>query len=114
MRETLDFETLLEGIAKTFTQILRESPYESGLSQKELRERLHQKGILRNALRSCIYGDMKAKRYVKDCIRDILVKKYGLDNQKIQESIPFQDPFLLSAEEKFAILFFPCFLPFAY
>lgn len=106
MKETLDFETLLEGITKTFTQLLRENPYESGLDQKELQERLHKKGLLRNALRNCIYGDVKAKRYVKDCIRDILVKKYGLDNQKIQESIPFQDSFLLSAEEKFAILLY--------
>lgn len=106
MKEIADFEALLEEVAETFTQLLRESPYESGLGQKELRERLHKKGLLRKALRSCIYGDVQAKRYVKDCIRDMLVKKYGMDHQRIQRYMNFQDPFLLSAEEKFAVLLY--------
>lgn len=94
MKERLDFETLLEEVMKTFTQLLRENPYESGLSEKQLRERLHKRGLLRNALRNCIYGDFRAKLFVKDSIRDILVKKYGIDNQRICESIPFQTLFL--------------------
>lgn len=106
MREELDFEALLEGVMETFTQLLRENPYESGLSQSKLRERLHNRGLLRNALRNCIYGDFQAKCFVKDSIRDILVKKYGIDNQSIQESIPFQDAFALRAEEKFSILLY--------
>ncbi len=106
MKEGLDFETLLEGIMDTFTQLLRENPYESGLSQKQLKERLNNRGLLRNALRNCVYGDLQAKLFIKDSIRDILVKKYGFDNQKIQESIPFHDPFSLKAEEKFSILLY--------
>ena len=106
MKEILDFEALLEGVRDTFTQLLRENSYESGLTQKQLRERLHKKGLLRNALRNCIYGDFQAKLFVKDSIRDILVKKYGVDDKTIKKSIPFHDPFALSAEEKFSILLY--------
>lgn len=106
MKEKLDFETLLQGVMDTFTQLLRENPYESGLSQKELRERLRNRGLLRNALRNCVYGDFQAKLFIKDSIRDMLVKKYGLDSQSIDESLPFSDPFSLKAEEKFSILLY--------
>lgn len=106
MEKTLDFEALLGGVMETFTQLLRENPYESGLSQKQLRERLHSRALLRTALRNCVYGDFQAKLFIKDSIRDIIVKKYGINQKSIQECIPFQDPFLLTAEEKFFILLY--------
>lgn len=106
MKERLDFETLLAGVMETFTQLLRENFYESGLGEKQLRERLHKRSLLRSALKNCIYGDFQAKLFVKDSIRDILVKKYGIDNERICEMIPFHDAFLLSAEEKFSILLY--------
>lgn len=102
----MTLEELLEGVMITFQQMLRENPYEENLRQSEIAERLAVKKSLRKALRNCIYGDRMAKLYVKDFIRDILLKRFQLDKDTINEIIPFDRPMELNSEEKFDIVLY--------
>lgn len=90
----------------TFTDILRGSPYESGLNQAELELRINRKNELRKALRYCTFGDKAAKIYVKDYIKDILVKKYGVSKDSIDFIIPFSQSLKLTAQDRFEILLY--------
>lgn len=91
---------------ETFTNILRGSPYENGLNQAEIEQRLRSKNELRKALRNCVYGDRAAKTYVKDFIKDILIKKYKISNENIDEIISFYHVSKLTAQDKFEILLY--------
>ncbi len=99
-------EHLREGVMETFNQLLRENPYELNLSGEELKSRLESKKELRKALKSCIFGDKEAKLLVKSYIRDILVKKYKINKDNIEEYVCFDNPLGLSAQDKFGILLY--------
>lgn len=96
----------LKGVMETFNQLLRENPYELNLKRQALEERLEMKKALRKALRDCVYGDKNAKIYVKDYIKDILIRRYKVDKENIEEMIPFSDLFQLTAQDKFDILLY--------
>lgn len=96
----------LKGVMETFNQLLRENPYELNLKRQALEERLEMKKALRKALRDCVYGDKNAKTYVKDYIKDILIRRYKVDKENIEEMIPFSDLFQLTAQDKFDILLY--------
>lgn len=102
----MTLDKLLEEVMLTFSRLLRENPYELNLKREEVQERLKEKGMLRRALRTCVHGDRAAKCYVKDYIKDMLVKKFKIDQDSIQEIVPFSNPFLLSGEDKFRILLY--------
>lgn len=102
----MPIHTLLDEVINTFTKMLRENPYERGLNEDEVKERIQHKKMLRKALRTCVFGDKQAKIYVKDIIKDILIKQCDVNKDSILEYIPFYDSDRLSAEEKFQILLY--------
>lgn len=91
---------------ETFQLILRSNIYETGFTKEEMAERLEGKKQLRKALRTCTYGDVQAKTFIKDYIKDILIKKYKITGSNIEELIPFSKMRELSAEDKFAIIMY--------
>lgn len=99
-------EELQEEVMSTFAQILRENPYDGNLNQLQVEERLLHKKLLRKALKSCAYGDRKAKLYVKDYIKDCLLRKELVNQKNVDTIIPFELPYELSAKEKFYILLY--------
>ncbi|MSS64252.1 Flp pilus assembly complex ATPase component TadA [Velocimicrobium porci] len=102
----MSIHILLDEVIDTFTKMLRENPYERGLNNDQVNERIQHKKILRKALRTCVYGDKQAKMYVKDMIKDILIKQCKINEENIFDYIPFHNSNLLSAEDKFQILLF--------
>ncbi len=102
----MTIEELKEEVMNTFAQILRENPYDGNLNQTQVEERMTHKKLLRKALKSCAYGDRNAKLYVKDYIKDCLLRKGLVCQENIDEIIPFEAMYELSAQDKFYILLY--------
>lgn len=101
-----NFDVLLLGIMETFNQILRMNVYEAGFTKKEIDERMKNKKQLRKALRNCAYGDKSSKIYVKDHIKDILVRKYKINPVNIDSVMPFSNIVKLNAMDQFDIMLY--------
>ncbi|RCX13007.1 pilus assembly protein CpaF [Anaerobacterium chartisolvens] len=97
-------EFLVQKVKDTFNNILKTNLYEMNLSKEEFAKRIQNKSQLRLALKNCTYGDINAKNYIKDFIRDILVKNYKIDEVNITKIINFDNPKELSIQDKFEIL----------
>lgn len=101
---TLD--AVLSGIREDFTRLLRNNVFESGVNQAEIEKRLNQKKQLRKALRECAYGDQASKILVKGYIREMLLTRYQVTEEKIGQLIPFDQINRLTAREQFDILLY--------
>lgn len=101
-----NLEYLQKEIMMTITSILRENPYESGMDQGEVEGRLREKKELRKALKHCVFGDKNSKIYIKDYIKTLLLGKYKLTNESIEEAIPFSRKQYLTCQDKFEILLY--------
>lgn len=101
-----NLEYLQKEIMMTITSILRENPYESGMDQGEVEGRLREKKELRKALKHCVFGDKNSKIYIKDYIKTLLLGKYKLSNESIEEAIPFSRKQYLTCQDKFEILLY--------
>lgn len=104
--EEYKFENLLLGIMETFNQILRVNVYEAGFTKDEIEERMKSKRALRKALRNCAYGDKSSKIFVKDYIKDILVKKFNISPSNIDFIIPFSCRSKLNVKDQFEIMLY--------
>lgn len=105
-KKELTLDSLRAGIMETFTQILRANVYETGFTKDEINQRIESKKHLRKALRECAYGNQSSKIYVKDYIKDILIKKYRINQSNIDSIIPFQSRKQLSAQDQFEIMLY--------
>ncbi len=99
-------ETILHFVREAFNEILKTNLYEMNISKEEFQKRMHNKNKLRKALKTCTYGDVNAKNYIKDFIKDILVKSYQIDENNINKIINFGNPKVLTVQDKFEILLY--------
>ncbi|MCX7920455.1 MAG: CpaF/VirB11 family protein [Clostridia bacterium] len=99
-------DVLVDRVKDSFNNILKTNLYEMNLSQEEFAKRMKNKSELRKALKSCTYGDINAKNYIKDFIRDILLKTFQIDESNINKIINFDNPKELSIQDKFEILLY--------
>jgi pilus assembly protein CpaF len=99
-------ETIVKFIRDSFNEILNTNLYEMNITREEFNKRIHNKNRLRRALKTCTYGDVNAKNYIKDFIKDILVKSYKVDENNINEIISFNTPKDLTLHDKFEILLY--------
>lgn len=97
---------ILQGIREDFTKLLRINVFESGLNQEEIEKRLNQKKQLRKALRECAYGDVNSKIFVKGYIMELLLSRYHITEETIEELIPFHNINSLTAEDQFEIMLY--------
>jgi len=100
------FDILVEYIKNHFNDILKTNLYEMNLSRDEFAKRMQNKSQLRKSLKNCTYGDINAKNYIKDFIRDILLKFYRIDENNINKVMNFDNPRELSIQDKFDILLY--------
>lgn len=98
--------SLQKELIQTITLLLRENPYESGMNQKEVDKRLSEKRELRKALKNCVYGDKNSKIFIKDFIQALLIKKFKLTEQNLNEILPFSQSNQLTSQDKFEILLY--------
>lgn len=104
--ENLSIETLLFSVKDAFNDILKTNLYEMNLTKEEFDKRVHNKNQLRKALKSCTYGDLNSKNYIKDFIKDILIKSCHIDEFNINRIISFENPRELTSQDKFEILLY--------
>lgn len=99
-----NLEVLIDFVKNKFNDILKTNLYEMNLSKDEFDKRMKNRTQLRKALKTCSYGDLNAKNYIKSFIRDILVNLYGINEININKVIDFDSMRSLSVQDKFEIL----------
>ncbi|NLL93656.1 MAG: Flp pilus assembly complex ATPase component TadA [Clostridiales bacterium] len=105
----LDFSLLVEYVSEEINNILRTNIREISMKESELKILREKKSELRIALKNCGIGDVNAKSFVKDIIRDILENSNTLSQESIFELIPFDNIFKLTSLDKFEIILY-CFI----
>lgn len=77
-----------------------------GLHEEEYRRRLNKRSELRRALKGCVSGDVLDKAYVKDFLKQLLVRDLGLNESNIDAAIPFENLTRLTAQDQFEIVLY--------
>lgn len=101
-----ELDTILEFVKDTFNNLLKTNLYSMNITREEFEKRVQNKNEMRRALKTCIYGDVNAKNYVKNYIRDILLKTYKIDEDNIDKILNFESVKELSVQDKFDILMY--------
>lgn len=101
---TLDY--LVDGIKNSFNHILNTNPSEFNLNKLETLKLEKRRMKLRKALRTCNYGDVGAKDYIKEYIKDLLQLNFHINEANIDKIIPFPNYNKLSVQDKFEILLY--------
>ncbi|MDF2952671.1 MAG: cpaF1 [Anaerocolumna sp.] len=94
---------LVAGIKEMLNHILNTGPSEWNLNKLETKKQERRRGKLKKALRTCNYGDIGAKEYVKEYIKDLLQLKFNLNEENIDKVIPFHKFYKLSTQDKLHI-----------
>ncbi|MGB8455263.1 MAG: ATPase, T2SS/T4P/T4SS family [Anaerocolumna sp.] len=97
---------LVQEVKNTFDSILNKNIADLNLNKQETVKREKIKSSIRKNLRNCSLGDVGAKEYVKDYIKEILQKNLGIREDNIDKIIPFHKSTLLTAQDKFEIILF--------
>lgn len=100
-RADYKFEVLMEFIKKRMTDITTANLYAENLSEEEFKRRTRRRQELKDALKNCNTGDISSKIYVREYIYELLLNEYGINEEKINWIIPFDNPNEMSAREKF-------------
>ncbi len=98
--------TLVELVSEEINGILRTNLYENGLSEIEIANLRAKKSELRAALRNCGIGDVHAKTYVKQTIKNIISSKLVPEVKNYELYIPFSRVDKLTSRDKFDILLY--------
>ena len=101
--DTFTLEYLTEAIIQVFNRILKLNVNDLNLNRRETEKAEQNKSNLRKALKTCCYGDIGKKEYVKDYIMDILQAQLGVTEEHIDHVIAFGNPNALSTQDKFEI-----------
>ncbi|MDU6264534.1 MAG: ATPase, T2SS/T4P/T4SS family [Anaerocolumna aminovalerica] len=104
--QELSIQYLIEGVRETFNIILNTDAAQWNLNKTETLKREKRRAALRKALRNCSYGDIGAKEYIKEYIKDLIQLKYQVNEKNINQIIPFQEYNLLTLQDKFDILLY--------
>lgn len=103
---TPGIQELTERIQRDFQELLRENPYRPGMNQEELQRRIEKKKKLRTALRQSVYGERASRLFLKDYIRELLLSRYGMNEEKLQKLLPLERPGRLETEYRFLALLY--------
>lgn len=95
---------VVEFVKNVFDDILRTNLYTLNLSKEDFDKKMRNRAQLRKALKSCSYGDINAKNYIKSYIQDILINSYGINEENINHIIDFDNQLHLTFQDKFEVL----------
>lgn len=104
--DEFSIDYLKKEIKDTFNQILNTSISEFKLDKLETIKQEKRKEKLRQALRNCNYGDISAKDYIKEYIKDLLQIKFMVREDNINRILNFDDYNSLTIQDKFEILLY--------
>lgn len=99
-----EIPVLIVEVRKTFESILNKNTADLNLNKTETDKKEHIKSLVRKNLRNCGHGDLGAKNFIKDYIKDILEKSLGINKDTINQTIPFLNPLKLTIQDKFEII----------
>jgi pilus assembly protein CpaF len=85
-------------------EIINQNLLELYISKSEMKKREQQKARISTALRSCAQGNIGEKEFIKDYLKDLLQNKLGINENTIDQVIPFHNQVQLTAQDKFEIL----------
>lgn len=105
-KEPFSIEMLIDQVKDSLHELSRPHSNDWGIGEVAWNRRVKARTELRQALRGCTYGDLQDKRYVKSFIRGILTGTCGLDEESIEQVIPFQRRDLLTPQDKFEIVLY--------
>lgn len=103
-QKSYEISVLIVEVKKAFENILNKNTADLNLNRTETIKRDHIKSLVRKNLRNCGHGDLGAKNFIKDYIKDILEKSLGINGETIDQALPFQNSLRLSTQDKFDIL----------
>lgn len=106
LQHQYDLKSLKEFAKKSLYDMITADPYQGNPSAEEFRRKRRRIEKLNKALRTCMHGDIPAKKLVKATIKDLLVEVYGLNEGTVNIAIPFDNPKFLSDQECFDILLY--------
>ncbi|HCG4536039.1 Flp pilus assembly complex ATPase component TadA (plasmid) [Ureibacillus chungkukjangi] len=103
-RRNYKLDLLLEFIKKRMTEITTQNLYNENYTEEEFKRHKRRRQELSEALKNCNTGDISSKIYVREYIYDLLLNEYGIDENKVDWTIPYDTPSEMSAREKFETL----------
>jgi len=106
LEDQYSVEFLTAAVKGYFNNVLRTNFYRMRLSKEEYIKQSKRREQLRRSLKTCIYGDINSKNYIKAFIKDILLKECNITKASIHKVIPFKKSNLLTVESKFDILLY--------
>lgn len=98
------FQKLKEAVNNRVNEMCNMNLMDLSLSYEETKKRKALKSRLKVALRTCTSGDRGKKAFVKDYIKDVLVKEFKINETNIEYFMEFSVPERLSVIDKFDML----------
>ena len=104
--EIYSIDFLKEKIKEKINELSDTSHVDMNLSKSAAQKEEARKLQLIKAVRNCGYGDLNAKEFVKDYIKDILERDLNINEDTINYVIPFEHSKSLTVIDKFDILLY--------
>ncbi len=96
---------LVKRVSEVFHEILTTNVAALYLDEKETKKKERLKEELRRSLRTCSYGDIRAKEYVKEHIRDILLTNCKVSEETIDDYFHYSGT-AMTGQDRFDILLY--------
>jgi len=104
--DIFSIEYLWNGVKERMNELTDTSIVNYSLSKEAAKKEEARKLELIKSLRTCGYGDLNAKNYVKDYIKRILQRDFNISEDTVNRVIAFNDDTRLSSVDKFDILLY--------
>ena len=101
-----ELDCLLRSIQQSFNDVLNTNVNELNLKKEAYAKREKLRAGLKKALRTCSFGNVGEKEYVKDYIKLLLQQKCNVNSENIEQAIPFSLSETLTVIDKFDILLY--------
>lgn len=98
-------ERLFEECRIIINEILNSDYSELNLNREETLKREKQQFRLKKSIREACLGDAGDREYLKEYIKEILLKRVGINENNISGIIPFDTPTRMSAQDKFEYMY---------
>ena len=102
---SFSIRVLFEECRRMINEILNSDYSELGLNREETLKREKQQARLRNAIREACLGDAGDREYLKEYIKELFQNRLGITEETIRKCIPFDNPSLMTAQDKFEYLY---------
>lgn len=104
-----DIKTIVGKVSREFSAMIKQDLREKNMTKKEYETKQKQKSALKKNLKNAAFGDAKAKRNIKTYIKSMLLDPnmhLNINENTINEIIPFEKEKELRAQDKFEILLY--------